>query len=671
MGIGASADRFYPEAVTSMFQTIRGSKSSSSVTWSLIRVAIAAVLSFLFIAPNLASAVDGKELFKSGKSDLDAGRYKEAVEKLVTASKEFPLLEDYSLLYLSTAYHELGDHKKSLDSIRTLIHKYPESPLIKKARSTEIREAKENEGENVLQIIDSYVKDYPEDEEMNFAYGLLLKQSGDLSRARGIFKKIYITAGPLSKSAYGELKPSDVSPSDILERAANLMKRNEFKEAEHELKQTLSTCDAKNKEEVLRNIGLSLFKQKQYKEAADIYKTVKDAFFNARSLYRAGDKQGFESALRELRAKKDKRAGGLLLAVASDKRKDGDFEGALEIYAEVSAGYPADAEEAMWGMGWTHYRAADYEKAAGIFGRLHAKYEDPKYLYWQARSTEAAGKDAKELYDSLSKYENNFYAGLSAAKGKIKAVRLSYPDTPIETDHVAQRQFERVDVLFSLDMTSEASAELQWISRKIETPLMLVATASRFQKIGEYKRAVTLVTKMPYSDKLHGFWYPLAFWDDVEKVSNKHNIDPMIALSVMREESRFDPDAKSVAGARGLMQLMPHTAYRLDKDINLGISRDSQLNDVRKNINLGVYYLKTLFREFRSLPYVLAAYNAGEAMVRKWQQRDNHMAVDEFIEEIPYAETRNYVKKVVNSFFQYKRLSQPESISAGLLLGSL
>ncbi len=670
MGIGASADNFSPDEVFTMFLAGHSSKVISRII-GLLRCAVGAVLLCLMLTPNLALGADGKELFKGGKCDLDAGRYQEAVEKLITATREYPLLEDYALLYLSIAYHELGEHRKSLDALRTLIHKCPQSPLIKKARSIEIREAKENEGEKILQIIDSYVRDYPEDEEMNFTYGRLLKQSGDVARAKGIFKKIYIMAGPPSKAAYAELKPSDMNSSDMLERAANLMKRNEFKEAEHELKKTLSTCDAKNREEILRNIGFSLFRQKQYKEAAEIYKTAKDVFFRARSLYRAGDKEGFESALRELRIKKDRRTGGLLLAVAADKRKDGDFEGALEIYAEVSAGYPNDAEEAMWGMGWTYYRTADYEKSAGIFGKLYATYEDPKYLYWQARSTEAAGKDAKELYGSLSKYENNFYTGLSAAKGKIKAVRPFYPEAPADADNGAQRQFERVDALYSLNMMKEASAELQWISRKIETPLMLAATASRFQKIGDYKRAVTLVTKMPYSEKLHGFWYPLAFWDDVEKVSSKHDIDPMIALSVMREESRFDPDARSVAGARGLMQLMPHTAYRLDKDINLGISRDSQLNDVRKNIDLGVYYLKTLFREFRSLPYVLAAYNAGEAMVRKWQQRDNHMAVDEFIEEIPYSETRNYVKKVVNSFFQYKRFSPSESASASLLLGSL
>lgn len=506
---------------------------------------------------------------------------------------------------------------------------------------------------------------------MNLAFGLFLKQAGDIRRAKDVFKKIYLRAGPLAQTAYAELSPSDLSIPDTLERAANLIKRNEFKEAERELRSVLPTCNGLNKEEIFRNIGLSLFRQKEYREAAEIYEKIHDVFFKARSLYRAGDKQGFESALKELLGKNDKRAGGLLISFAGDKRREGDFEGALKIYNDVASRYPSDAEEATWGIGWTHYVAADYRKAAGVFSKLYAKYEDPKYLYWQARSTESSGEDAKSLYEALAKHENNFYAALSAALGKIKVGDYLSGNIPDDSQAGEQRQFERADVLLSLNMTREANAELQWIARKIETPLALAATASRFQKIGDYKRSVTLASKMPYSDKMHGLWYPLAFWDDVERVSRKHDIDPMIALSVMREESRFDPDARSVAGARGLMQLMPHTAYRLDKSVKLGISRDSQINDVRNNISLGVYYLKALFVEFRSLPHVLAAYNAGEAVVKKWENRGNRRAVDEFIEDIPYSETRNYVKKVMTSYFQYKRSSAADSISSSLLFGIL
>ncbi len=670
MSIGASADGLSPECVSVQSPAGLYLRVSPEDFGRVIKYVFSVLLLCLLISPNPAAGEDGKEYFKKGKADLDSGRYDEAVKKLTEASKELPLLEDYSLLYLSMAYHRLGDHGRSLDVIRTLLKKYPQSPLVRKARAAELREAKEVPGEKVLPIFDSYVRDYPDDEEMYMSYAFLLKQSGDPGRAKDIFKKIYLMAGANSKTAYSELSPSDIDSSDMLERAENLIKRSEFREAERELRKVLPVCGPADRKEILRNIGFALFRQKEYREAAEIYDKIDDIYFKARSLYRSGDKQGFESALKELGEKNDKRAGGLLIAFAGDRRRDGDLDGALKIYNEVLNRYPSDAEEATWGTGWTNYVATDYKKAAGVFSKLYGRYQDPKYLYWQARSTELAGEDAKALYDALGRHGNNFYAALAAALGKTKIAYMSV-EIPSEGGTYTQRQFERVDMLLSLNMTKEAKDELQWIARKIETPMALVETVSRFLKIGDYKRSVGLATKMPYSEKMHRFWYPLAFWEDVEKAAKKHDIDPLIALSVIREESRFDPDARSVAGARGLMQLMPHTAYRLDKSVRLGISRDSQINDVRNNISLGVFYLKSLFKEFKSLPHVLAAYNAGEVVVKKWEQHGNHKAADEFIEDIPYAETRNYVKKVMTSYFQYKRSSAFESGSASILPGKL
>jgi soluble lytic murein transglycosylase len=201
--------------------------------------------------------------------------------------------------------------------------------------------------------------------------------------------------------------------------------------------------------------------------------------------------------------------------------------------------------------------------------------------------------------------------------------------------------------------------ELTALCRQLSSTADLLYSASLFQDLGEFRRSVSLVTRVPYSEKLHRYWYPVAFWDKVEEAARHNSLDPYIILSVMREESRFDQAAKSPAGAYGLMQLMPQTAYRLDRQLNLGIQRPSQLTDPGNNIALGAYYLKALSEEFPSPAHVLAAYNAGESAVRSWQKRFPHRAVDEFIEDIPYAETRNYVKKVLTSYYQYRRISTP------------
>ena len=619
--------------------------------------------------PAVVRAEDGKEYLKKGKSALDAGRYEEAVKKLPQAVQEFPLLGDYALLYLAEAYHNIGDHSKSLDAVRTLLKKYPESPLIRRARATEIREAGENTGEDLSKIFDAYVKDYPGDEQMHFMYGLYLKRSGNEKRAKEVFRGIYVKAGPLSGSAYSELDPAELSAGDLVDRASNLMKQYQFGKAELELRKALAMGVEKNRDEVLRNLGLAVFRQKEYREAAAIYQEINDTYSRARSLYRAGDREGFESALKALVDKHDPRVANLLLSQASDKRRDGDAEGALKIYDEIISKYPLEQEDAMWGMGWTRFIAGQYKESGEVFSKLYAQYEDPKYLYWQARSKEALGEDAKDLYQVLLQYNNNFYVALSAARGKVRAGGPVSAETA-EAAPASDKKFERVDALLSLGMTKEAGGELQWITKRIDSPATLVAVAARFQKIGDFRHAISLAARMPYSEKMHRFWYPLAFRKEVEEVSRKNGIDPMVALSVMREESRFDPDARSVAGARGLMQLMPRTAYRLDRKVNVGISSESEINDVGTNIRLGVYYLKSLFDEFGSLPHVLAAYNAGEAAVKRWWEKGNYRAVDEFIEDIPYSETRHYVKKVITSYYQYKKFSPSESASTASVFGT-
>lgn len=616
---------------------------------------------------------EGKSHFISGRSDLAAGRYERAIQELSIAAEEFAVLGDYALLYLAEAYHGAGDHKKALDTIRLLIARYPHSPVVKKARCSEITETDEISPENVTPLYEAYIKDYPDDDMMNFKYALLLKKTGDAARAAAIFKALYVKACFLSPQAYSELNGSALKTRELIERASNLMKKYEFQEAEGELRHLLSVDDGKHRDEVLRNLALSLFRQKEYREAAAIYDKINDTFFKARSLYRAGEKQAFETALSSLIAKNDKRAGTLLIAVAADKRRERDFEGALKIYKDVLSSYPEEAEEARWGTGFTYFLSAQYALAADVFSSLYEKYEDPKYLYWRARSVEALGGEAGDLFEAVSKADNNFYGSLSQVRTGKSGHRSVSTALAFDIPAAKQARLDRVDVLKSVGMFQEAVTELTFLAKRVETQSEMLYIISKLQEFGEYRRSIGMAGGVPYSENIRKFLYPLAFMEEVDEIAKKYEMDPLIALSVMREESRFDVNAKSIAGARGLMQIMPQTAYRLDRNIRLGLKSDAQISDPRNNIMLGVYYLKSLFGEFKTLPHVLAAYNAGEMAVRKWSYRGSHRSYDEFIEDIPYQETRNYVKKVLTSYFQYKKITGRETSPAAfdMLTGRL
>ena len=633
-------------------------------TFPLIPVAIFCLL-VVGLFPVLVSAADtsvGKQLFRTGKQAFDEGRYDEAAKNFSLALTEFPILADYSLEYLAEAYHQLGDHGKSLDTAREMLRRFPASPVAKKVRKIEIREAAETSKDDLAAIYESYLKDYPGDEKVGMEYGLFLKKHNEPEKAAAVFKNLYLQAGELADEAYAELDPRSISAEDLLERATHLMDRYEFAEAEHQLRKALSMDCANHRMEILGNLAYSLFRQKEYEKAAEIYGRLGDVFSRARSLYRAGDDKKFEKALDELLAAHDGRAARLLLASASDKRRDGKFVEALRIYRKVLRRFPSEREGALWGMGWCRFIRGQYRLAGRIFSRLYREYDEPKYLYWEARSGEMRGKGVKGLFRKLAGSDDNFYGVLAYLRvGGTDIVSASLKDPVLPAPGDVSHRFERVEALISLGMDKEAVTELSTRLNEIDTFPELIYVISKFQQLGEFKRSIGLATKVPYPDMVRMFLYPFAFRQDVEEAAKRFDMDPMITLSVMREESRFNADAHSVAGARGLMQIMPKTAYRLDKNLKLGLRNEAQINDVKNNIFLGTCYLKSLSDEFDSLAHVFAAYNAGEVAVRKWEEKGKYKSADVFIEDIPYPETRNYVKRVITSYFQYKKFSAAES----------
>jgi soluble lytic murein transglycosylase len=640
----------------------------------------------LYCSTVYSEEIDGKAILKQGRDALDCKKYEDAIKSLSVAEKEFPLLGDYALLWLSDAYHETGNHGDALKTIRSLLKQYPDSSLTKKARLRELTEAEEAHEENMQQLFESFIKDYPRDSDIKYAYARWL-QKNNADAAKSIFKEICISAFPVSEMACGELSPSDLQTGDMIERSSNLIKLMDYKGAESVLRSALDRDDGSLKNEILKKLGLSLFKQKRYSEAAVVYEKAEEKFWKVYSLYRAGGKETFNSSLEELKKSGDVRAGFILLAIASDKRRDGDTEDALRTYQNVLEQYPAESENALWGIGWTYFMCGAYEKAADIFAKLYENNGDAKYLYWKVRSLEAFGKDVKESYHTLRKRNGDFYSAMSFLKIKGPIEQLDTKETmeshgntgnhendpppppynspfskvaPLPSVGQGYREikkFERAEVLSELGLSRDALSELIFISKTTTLIEDILYIGSKLQDLREYKYLINLADRLPAIKTVHHLRYPYAYWHIVEPASRQYSIDPFLVLSVMREESTFDPNARSTAGALGLMQLMPQTAFHLNRDLHLGITNASHIWDIKNNIHIGTCYLSTLIREFGSYAYALAAYNAGEEKVRKWIQKGNYKSIDEFIEDIPYNETKNYVKKVLTTFFEYKRSS--------------
>jgi peptidoglycan lytic transglycosylase len=153
------------------------------------------------------------------------------------------------------------------------------------------------------------------------------------------------------------------------------------------------------------------------------------------------------------------------------------------------------------------------------------------------------------------------------------------------------------------------------------------------------------------------FCYPLGFRDLVEREAAAHALDPLLVAALIRQESLFDSEARSPADALGLMQILPATGRRLAAESGAEDFSAAELYEPARNVALGTAYLRDLHDRYGgNLPRVLAAYNAGEAAVDKWQRRYPDVEDDEFVESISYRETRGYVKRVLQNRRLYEAL---------------
>jgi soluble lytic murein transglycosylase len=151
--------------------------------------------------------------------------------------------------------------------------------------------------------------------------------------------------------------------------------------------------------------------------------------------------------------------------------------------------------------------------------------------------------------------------------------------------------------------------------------------------------------------------YPLGYWDLVVAAARRHGVDPLLDAALIRQESLYDPEAVSAADAHGLMQLLPTTARRVASALGTAAPTREALHRPPINLELGTALLARLLEQYGgSTVKALAAYNAGEDAVAKWERRYAGRELDEFVELISYRETRQYVKAVLSNYRHYRRL---------------
>ena len=167
----------------------------------------------------------------------------------------------------------------------------------------------------------------------------------------------------------------------------------------------------------------------------------------------------------------------------------------------------------------------------------------------------------------------------------------------------------------------------------------------------------TIPQKPAVDDKRWKLIYPLYYSDYINKFSGITGLDPFLVTALVREESYFNTDAVSSSNAQGLMQILPGTASDIARWKNFGNAHYNRIFEAETNLKYGTAYLSYIKERLQNNDmFAIAGYNGGPGAVEKWTKSLNYSDMDEFVENIPYEQSRNYVKKVYRSYWNYKRI---------------
>ncbi len=350
----------------------------------------------------------------------------------------------------------------------------------------------------------------------------------------------------------------------------------------------------------------------------------------------------------------------------------------INLYNEIVEKYPNSefAPEALWELFWNKYKNKNYISAQELALKHLKTYPNvqstKKMMFWYAKTLIKQNKiqEANAVLSKLNtKYPDEYY-GLRAEyiinqkndfwktnqhiKLPVQKEDLAFPislsQLNIKDVKLINTLFEMGDYELWLDADYNNKIVKSWFeAKKDKKSASIVLARDEISSMSVKPSILSAAYKLAY---------PLYYTDEINIAAQKLNLDPYLITGLIREESYFNEHAKSSSNAIGLMQLIPATANYMSSKLSMDINSLADLENPKVNLYIGCNYLKYLKDKFNNDLYAVAAYNGGEGAVQKWINTFKTNDLDEFIENIPYDETRHYVKKVFRSYHMYKKIYQ-------------
>ena len=633
--------------------------------------------------------------------------YAKAIDPLNRAKAGASELGDYVTYYLGDAYLNTGHNAEALATLTGFSKKFSDSLLLRDAdlvyANALMAEGRPQEAASLLE------KDrIPVRSDIELAIGRAYEAVGDKEKATAAFRNVYFNLATSfeAEAAGPELRKLGVegSVAERRGRADLLFKGKRYNDAAGEYRDLVGAVTPAERTVVQLQLANALEKGGHSHDARQLLNSMggQTGDAEAERLYllsetarSTSDENAVLATLNELRQfgptspwleQALYSAGNMYLL----KR---DYDHAIDYFRETFQRFPSGthASYAHWKAAWLSFRLGRTDDAIKGFEDQIALFPDsneiPAALYWRARIAEEQKNVgmARAFYQKLGdRFHNYYYAelgrqrikdlGNGAAEDVVKyaildhvaplssTVKVSTSEPPDDDLRVA-----RARLLSNGALADMAVRELQAAAAEEGASWAPPEMARAYQDIGRYDRGIEVMKRttpnyfaVDIPDLPRPYWealFPKAYWADLRKYSLVNGLDPFLVASLIRQESEFNAGAISRANAVGLMQLLPKTGRSVARQVKLKGYRPPQLYDPSVNLQLGTRYFKDMVDRYNGqFEYALAAYNAGTDRVADWLGDGHYRDPQEFVESIPFTETREYVQAILRNANVYRKL---------------
>ena len=634
--------------------------------------------------------------------------YAKAIDPLNRAKPLAGDLGDYVAYYLGTCYLQTGRQAEALAALANFATSYPDSLLVRDANVTYagalLTEGRATEAAPLLE------KDrLPARSDLELTLGRAYAALGQTEKAAAALQNVYynMPTSPDADAAYAELRKLPqapaATPAQHRSRGDLLLKARRYNDAADEYRELATQAGAEGRPAAELALADALHRAGRNREAKAELTTLPGATAeqNAQRLYILGEvawssdeNETFYRTVDELRslAPTSQWLEAALLSVGNLHLVHHEYDQALDAYRELQQRFPNGnrASYAHWKAAWLTLRQGRNEEAKKEFEEQIALYpagnETSAALYWRARLAEEDNQPemARAYYQKLSdRYRNYYYAEL----GRQRLTKLPEGATPLGQYPLLDRvpplehgdkvtlaeppaddlHLQKAELLGNGGLVDLAVRELQAAASADGGNWGPAETARLYTETGHYDRAIEVMKHSVPSyfavdipTLPREYWealFPRPYWTDLKKFSVANGLDPYLVASLIRQESEFNPVAVSRANAVGLMQLLPKTGKLVAHQAKLNRYNASQLYTPPVNLQLGTRYFRGMVDQFGgSFEYALAAYNAGSDRVVEWLGQGKYRDAPEFVESIPFTETREYVQAIMRNASVYKQL---------------